>query len=173
MTSSIRLATPADLPAINDIYNYYVLNSTCTYQLDPSTPAQREAWFAHHCPTLPVTVAEIPAPPGIQAPPTLVGWASLSYFHERPAYRFTVENSLYVHHAFHRRGIGGALLADLIRRADDLGYRNIIANIDADQTPSIALHRAFGFTQVGHLPRVGYKFDRWLGIVFLQREHPQ
>ena len=164
MTPEIRLATAADLPAINAIYNYYVLHSTCTYQLEPSTAQEREAWFGRHGPRLPVTVAESTkadtrpdrangAETTASVPVTgnIVGWASLSPLHERPAFRFTVEDSVYVHPAWQRRGIGRALLADLLRRSDELGYRNVIASISADQEPSIALHRQFGFVEAGRL----------------------
>jgi L-amino acid N-acyltransferase len=165
MTPDIRLATAADLPAINAIYNHYVLHSTCTYQLAPSTAEERAAWFARHGPAWPVTIAQTPGT--AEAP--IIGWASLSPLHERPAYRFTVEDSVYVHPDWQRRGIGRALLADLIRRSDDLGYRNIIALISADQEPSIALHRQFGFVDAGRLLKVGFKFDRWLDVLYMQR----
>ena len=165
MTTQIRLATAADLPAINALYNHYVRHSTCTYQLEPTTPQERQRWFDAHTSRLPVTVVE--APDG-----TVIGWASLSTFLGRPAYRFTVENSVYVRHDLHRQGIGRALLADIIRRSDELGYRNILAVISADQEPSMVLHRGMGFVEVGRLLRVGYKFDRWLDVAFLQREHP-
>jgi L-amino acid N-acyltransferase YncA len=170
MTPAIRLATTADLPAINDIYNHYVLHSTCTYQLDPSSLGEREAWFARHGPRLPVTVAEFPCPPGA---PRVIGWASITPLMDRPAYRFTVEDSVYVHKDCYRQGVGRALLTDMMRRSDELGYRNILALISADQTPSVALHRALGFVEVGRLPRVGFKFDRWLDVLFMQRQSPQ
>ena len=129
MTTQIRLATAADLPAINALYNHYVRHSTCTYQLEPTTPQERQRWFDAHTSRLPVTVVE--APDG-----TVIGWASLSTFLGRPAYRFT------------------------------------LAVISADQEPSMVLHRGMGFVEVGRLLRVGYKFDRWLDVAFLQREHP-
>src|SRR5689334_9592709 len=97
---SIRLATPDDLPAINDIYNHFVFVSTCTYQEEPSTVDERAAWFAAHGPLHPVTVAESAG--------EVVGLASLSPFHRRSAYRHTVENSVYVRHDLQRRGIGSA-----------------------------------------------------------------
>jgi phosphinothricin acetyltransferase len=162
MPPPIRPATAADLPAINAIYNHYVLRSTCTYQLTPSTDAERRAWFARHGPAHPVTVA---AEPG----GGVLGWASLSPFLSRPAYRFTMEDSVYVHPDHLRRGIGRALLVDLLRRSDELGYASVIANISADQAPSIALHRELGFVEAGRLVKVGFKFERWLDIVFLQR----
>jgi len=160
---TIRPATPADLPAINEIYNHYVLHSTCTYQEEPSTAAEREVWLAAHSPAHPVTVAEEGG--------RVVGWASLSPFHPRSAYRRTVENSVYVRHDCQGHGIGSALLADSIDRAKALGHHTIIAGIDREQATSIALHRKFGFEQVAHLREVGFKFGRWLDVVYMQKMH--
>ncbi|MGH7179931.1 MAG: GNAT family N-acetyltransferase, partial [Tepidisphaeraceae bacterium] len=128
----IRLATESDLPVINDIYNYYVPRSTCTYQEEPETIDARRMWFIQHHsdPRQPVTVAEIDG--------NIVGWGSLSDYRERSGYRFTCENSVYVDHEFHNRGIGSAILADLIERARRLDYHTIIAGADAEQTASIA-----------------------------------
>jgi phosphinothricin acetyltransferase len=157
----IRPASPADLDAINAIYNHYVLHSTCTYQEVPSTSEERAVWFGAHGAEHPVTVAE--------AEGEVVGWGSLSRFHARSAYRRTVENSVYVRHDRHRQGIGGALLEDLIRRASELGHRSIIGLIDGDQAASLALHERFGFRRVGHLSQVGFKFGRWLDVIYVQR----
>jgi L-amino acid N-acyltransferase YncA len=156
----IRLATAADLPAINDIYNHYVLESTCTYQEAPETPADRAAWFADHDASHPVTVAE--------ADGSVVGWGALSVYKPRTAYHYTVEDSVYVRHDHLRRGIGRALLADLIERARALRYHTMIASIDGGQGPSIALHEALGFAKVAHLREVGFKFGRRLDVVYLQ-----
>src|SRR5215831_9362139 len=122
---TIRPAAKSDLKIINDIYNHYVLNSTCTYQEKPEPLKNRQNWFAHHGPKHPITVAV--------ENNKVVGWGSLSAYHARSAYRRTVENSVYVHHKHHRRGIGSILLEELIRRARDLGHRAIIAGIDAEQ----------------------------------------
>jgi phosphinothricin acetyltransferase len=157
----LRLATAADLRAIDAIYNHYVLHSTCTYQEEPSTTEERAAWFAGHGPEHPVTVAELGG--------EVVGWGSLSRFHPRSAYRRTVENSVYVRHDLHRRGIGAVLLGDLVERAQELGHHTIMALIDADQAGSIAIHRRFGFEPVAHLREVGFKFGRWLDVVYMQR----
>ena len=156
----IRLANSADLAAINDIYNHYVFHSTCTYQETPEAIEARVAWFARHGDRHPVTVAEVDG--------RIVGWGSLSEYHARSAYRNTVENSVYVHHEFHRRGIGGVILGDLIARARITGHRAIIAGIDADQPASVALHRKFGFVEVGHLKQVGFKFGRWLDVIYME-----
>ena len=156
----IRLAGSEDLAAINDIYNYYVLHSTCTYQELPEPMEGREKWFADHGPRHPVIVAEMDG--------RIVGWGSLSAYHVRSAYRHTVENSVYVHHEFHRRGIGSVILADLIERARAIGHRAIIAGIDGDQQASVKLHEKFGFERVGHLKELGFKFGRWLDVIYME-----
>jgi L-amino acid N-acyltransferase YncA len=156
----IRLATEADLPAINAIYNHYVLTSTCTYQTEPETPEARSTWFDDHQGVHPATVCDIAG--------TVVGWGSLSAFRGRCGYRFSVENSVYVHHDHHGQGIGKALVLDLIGRARALGHHTIVAGISADQAASRALHERVGFQQVAHFHEVGFKFDRWLDVVFLQ-----
>ena len=157
----IRLAVEADLGAINDIYNYYVTRSTCTYQTEPEGMQDRGRWFAGHSASLhPVTVAEVGG--------EVVGWGSLSPFHRRTAYRHSVEDSVYVRHDVHRRGIGGMLLGDLISRARGVGHHTIIALIDASQGGSVALHARFGFEKVAHLKEVGHKFGAWLDVVYLQ-----
>ena len=160
MTPHIRLATAADLAAINAIYNHYVAHSTCTYQLAPETAEARLAWFRRHGAAHPVTVAEVDG--------EVVGWASLNVFNPREAYARTVENSVYIHHQYHRRGLGRALLADLIARARALDHHTIIAGASAEQTASIELHRAFGFVEIGRLREVGFKHGQWLDVVSLQ-----
>lgn len=157
---AVRRATAADLPAINDIYNHYVLHSTTTYQIEPETMADRERWFASRGPQHPVIVAEIDG--------AVAGWGSLSRYHVRAAYARTVENSVYVRDDLRRRGIGSTLLAELIRLGRELGHHTIIAGIDSDQAASVALHARFGFTKVGHMKQLGHKFGRWLDVVYMQ-----
>src|SRR5215469_5254412 len=160
----IRPATESDLVAINDIYNHYVLHSTCTYQEEPELIEDRRRWFSHHGEKHPVIVAVTEG--------RVAGWGSLSAFHARSAYRHTVENSIYVHHEQHRRGIGSLLLEDLIARCRNLGHRVIIAGIDGEQAASVALHTKFGFEKVGHLKKVGFKFGRWLDVIYMQLSLP-
>jgi phosphinothricin acetyltransferase len=160
-TATVRPATLADLEAINDIYNHYVLTSTATYQLDPEPLEGRERWFASHDAQHPVLVATIAG--------RVVGWGSLSPFHPREAYSRTVEDSVYLHHDFHRRGIGSLLLAELLRLGGEHGHRAVIALIDSEQAASVAFHERHGFAQVGHLKEVGFKFGRWLDVVYMQR----
>jgi phosphinothricin acetyltransferase len=156
----IRLACVDDLPTINAIYNHYVLYSTCTYQLTPETDAARLAWFREHDEAHPVTVAELDG--------EVVGWASLNAWSPREAYARTVENSLYVRHDRHRRGIGRALLADLIARARQLYHHTILGGVSAEQAPSLALHEAFGFKRVAYFRELGWKHGEWLDVIFLQ-----
>ncbi len=151
-----------DLAAINDIYNYYVRCSTCTYQTEPETMDARRAWFEGHGEKHPVTVA-------VDGEGRVLGWGSLSAFHKRAAYSRTVENSVYVHPEAQRRGVGRALLADLVERARAAGHHTIIAGIDAEQAASVGLHEAMGFERVALLREVGFKFERWLHVIYMQR----
>jgi phosphinothricin acetyltransferase len=160
----IRDATGDDLPAIDDIYHHFVRTSTCTFQLEPGTPEERAAWLAAHGSAHPATVAVDGG--------EVVGWGSLSRYHARAAYRFTVESSVYVRADRHGRGIGRALLVDLIERAVRAGHHAILASITAEQEPSIGLHRSLGFVEVGRFREIGYKFGRWLDVVYLQRTLP-
>lgn len=156
----IRPAAEADLASINDIYNHYVLNSTCTYQEEPETIESRHRWFRHHGEKHPVIVAV--------ADGQVIGWGSLSPYHARSAYGRTVENSVYVNHQHHRKGIGSLLLEELIARARTLEHRAIIAGIDADQEASVALHSKFQFEKVGQLKQVGFKFGLWLDVIYME-----
>lgn len=157
---TIRPATEADLPAINDIYNHYVLHSTCTYQEEPETIEDRQRWFSRHGEKHPVIVAVDGG--------RVAGWGSLSSYHARSAYRFTVENSVYVHHELHRLGIGSLLLGELLVRARQIGHRAIIAAIDGEQMGSVILHNKFHFEKVGHFKEVGLKFGRWLDVIYME-----
>lgn len=157
---TIRPATMADASALSAIYNHSVLHSTATYQEEPETEGDRCAWLAAHGPAHPVLVAEVAG--------HVVGWASLSPFHSRSAFRHTVESSVYIAESFHRQGLARALMHDLIDRARTAGHHVILAIISADQAPSITLHESLGFRHVGRLHQVGRKFDRWLDLVTLE-----
>lgn len=158
----IRLATPDDLSGILEIYNEAVLNTTATYDYEPRTMEHRRAWFEDHVKTnYPVFVAVDPAG-------RVVGWSSLSRYHDRMGYRFTCENSVYVAADRRGQGIGKLLLAPLIEAARERKFRAIIAAIDAANPVSIRLHAAFGFEQAGHFKQVGFKFGRWLDVVYME-----
>lgn len=156
----IRTAAEADLPAIRAIYNHYVLNSTCTFQIEPETEADRLAWFRDRSPAHPVTVADRD---GI-----VIGWAALSAWKSRCAYARSVEASVYIGEGSHRRGIGRALLLDLIDRARAAGHHTVIGGACADQAASLGLQRSLGFEEVGRFREVGHKFGRWLDVVYMQ-----
>jgi phosphinothricin acetyltransferase len=156
----IRLARTDDLAAINDIFNHYVAHSTCAFQLEPETLADRAAWFAAHDEAHPVVVAE--------ADGGVVGWAALSPFHTRCAYRYTVEPSIYVRQDRLGQGIGTALLADLLERGRAAGHHSLVALICTENAASLAMCAKAGFVEVGRLREVGYKFSRWLDVAYMQ-----
>jgi phosphinothricin acetyltransferase len=160
---TLRPATSADLPAINAIYNHYVLHSTCTYQTVPSTEEERAEWFAAHGPKHPVIVAVD------EASGSVIGWGSLSRFHPRQAYENSVEDSIYLHHHWQGRGVGSLVLTELLRLAVDLGYHTVLGGIDTGQPGSVALHAKFGFEKVSHLKEVGFKQGRWLDVIWMQK----
>ena len=160
MSVDVRLATIADLAPIRDIYNYYVTRSTCTFQVELDTEAERLEWFRKRSPAHPVVVAEVDG--------QVVGWAALSAWNSRCAYARSVEASVYVPHDMHRHGIGRALLVDLIERARSLGHHTIIGGACTEQAGSLALQESLGFEKVACFREVGYKFGRWLDVVYLQ-----
>ena len=131
---SIRLATRDDAGAINDIQNHYVVRSTATFLTEPLTLEQRLAWLDGRSQAHPVIVA--------QSAGAVVGWGSLEVFRPRPAYRHTAEFSLYVHHEWHRRGIGRTLLADLVARARAIGHHALVGGCCSESTAVIALLEA-------------------------------
>jgi len=160
---SIRAASPADIPAITQIYAHAVRHGTASFELEPPDEAEMAARLqALLKGRYPYLVAESGG--------AVVGYAYAGPYRARPAYRFSVENSVYVAPEAHRRGIGRVLLEALIAECETRGYRLMIAVIgDSAQAPSIELHRAAGFKLVGAFEGVGYKFDRWLDTVLMQR----
>jgi len=164
MTITIRTAEAGDVPAILEIYNDAVIHTTASYDYEPSTLEQRLRWFEQHREAgLPVLVA-------VNSDGRIVGWGSLSKFREKIGYQYTVEHSVYVAPDQRRQGIGRSILQVLIEVACDLGKHIIIGGVDADNAASRRLHESLGFEQVAHFKEVGYKFDRWLDLIFYQRE---
>ena len=160
---SIRSAQPRDLKAITAIYAEAVRHGTASFELDPPDLAEMtKRYEALRDSGHPYLVAELAG--------TVVGYAYAGPYRARPAYRFTVEDSIYLAPDAQGRGIGRALLDRLIVESEARGYRQMIAVIgDSAQTPSIALHAAAGFRMVGTFEAVGFKFDRWLDGVLMQR----
>ena len=158
----VRRAQRSDCPAILAIYNEAVLTTTATYDVEPRTLEHREAWFDDHArQDFAIFVAEEAG--------TLVGWSSLSRYHDRFGYRFTAENSIYVAASHRGRGLGARLLEPLLDAARARGIHTIIAAIDASNEVSLRLHTRFGFEKVGHFKEVGHKFGRWLDVAYLQK----
>ena len=159
----IRTALPADLPTITEIYEHAVLYGTATFELIPPDLAEMtrryralmEGGYPYFVATLDGEVA---------------GYAYAGAYRPRPAYRFTVENSIYLRPAIHRRGIGLRLLHRLIEECERRGYRQMIAVIgDSANAGSIGVHAACGFQMIGTHADVGLKFGRWLDTVMMQR----
>jgi L-amino acid N-acyltransferase YncA len=164
MTTLIRAATTADIPAITAIYAHAVRFGTASFEIDPPDEAEMgERFRALVAGGFPYLVAATDA--------GIAGYAYAALYRTRVAYRNTLEDSVYIDPQFHRRGIGRALLDRLMTESEASGYRQMIAVIgDSAQLGSIALHRAAGFRMVGTFEAVGHKFGRWLDTVLMQRE---
>jgi phosphinothricin acetyltransferase len=159
----IEDATDDDLPAVVAIYNDVIRTSTAIYREEPATLAERQAWNeTRKANGYPLLVARTDDAP-------VAGFATFGDFRAWPGYRFTVEHSVHVaaHHRGH--GIGSALMRALIDRGAALGKHVMVAGIDADNAGSIRMHERLGFEATGHLKQVGWKFERWLDLVFMQR----
>ncbi len=156
----MRLATLEDAPAIMRIYNAEVESQTSTFDLVPRTLDDQRRWIAERSGAFSAVVASIDG--------DVVGFASLSPYKERPAYRTTVENSVYVSRDHPRLGIGRTLMEHVIGIAADSGFHSIVARIEASGTASRQLHTACGFELVGVEREVGRKFNRWLDVAVMQ-----
>jgi L-amino acid N-acyltransferase YncA len=162
-TLHIRPADHTDLPAITAIYADAVAHSTATFEIDAPDLAEMTRRHAD------VSAKGLPWLVAARADRVL-GYAYAGPFRPRPAYRFTLEDSVYLHPHSRGHGIGRLLLAELLARAEALGARQMLAVIgDADNAASVALHRRLGFAPVGTFRDVGRKFDRWLDVVLMQR----
>jgi len=159
---TIRAANEADLPAITGIYDHAVRHGTATFELTPPDLAEMSRRFrALRDGGFPYLAAEQDG--------AVVGYAYAGPYRPRPAYRFTVENSIYLAPAVHRRGIGMHLLRRLIAECETRGYRQMIAVIgDSANAGSIGVHTRAGFQMIGTHPSVGLKFGRWLDTVMMQ-----
>lgn len=157
----VRHATESDLPGILAIYNDVILHTTAVYDYEPHTLEMRQQWFkTKQEQGFPVFVATKEG--------QIVGLSSIGPFRAWAAYKFSVENSVYVARDSRGQGIGKLLIPPLIEAAKKLKLHTIIAGIDATNGASIKLHQHFGFEEVAHFREVGYKFNRWLDLKFLQ-----
>jgi len=159
----IRKSLPSDLDAITAIYRDHVLHGTGTFEIDPPSPqdmaARRENVLSKGLPYL-----------VLEENSRVVGFAYCNWFKPRPAYRFSAEDSIYLAQEAQGRGLGRVLLMELMAQAERAGVRKLIAVIgDSTNHGSIGVHRSCGFQHVGNLSNCGWKFDRWLDVVMMER----
>lgn len=158
---TIRDARDGDLPAMLEIYNDLIATTTAIYRDEPATIDERRSFFdARRKAGYPVIVAEDES--------GIAGYASFGDFRAWPGYRFTVEHSVYACQDRRGSGVGGALMRELIDRARAMGKHVMIGGVDADNIASLRFHERLGFEKVAHFRQVGFKFNRWLDLTFLQ-----
>lgn len=161
---SLREARAEDLPHVREIYNHYVANSTVTFDEDAMTLKEWKDKYAYLRKLgMPFIVAE-------SSTGQILGYALVTPWKQKRAYRFTVENSIYLGAASTGKGLGPVLMQELIDRSKAAGLKEMIAVIaDKGAEASIKMHENFGFVEIGRMGRVGYKFERWLGTVLMQK----
>lgn len=157
----IRKAQFGDLPQIVDIYNQSVISSTATFDLKEATLEQRTEWFLQHYGNYPLIVATVAG--------KVVGYSSLSCFREKEAYAHTVESSVYIDGAHHGKGIGKALMEEILCLGAKIGHHVVIAGITSGNETSIKLHESLGFVYIGCFKEVGFKFGEWQDVFFYQK----
>lgn len=161
METLIRNAENKDVPAILNIVNEAIQHTTAIYDYQQKSLTEQESWFQQkQAAGMPVIVAEYQS--------EVVGFGTYGIFRPKDAYQYSAEHSIYVSAEMRGKGIGKKLLQEIIQMARKQGYHTLIAGIDAHNRGSIAFHQTFGFVEVGRFKEVGYKFDRWLDLIFLQ-----
>ncbi len=158
---NIRPATKEDLPSILEILNHAIVNTTAVYNYHPYTVEMIEEWYAekiaNNAPVFVSTHQHI-----------VTGYVTYGPYRTRPAYKYTKEHSIYVHPNYRRQGIAKQLMHTIIQAAKQADIHSLIGGIDEENQISIAFHKEFGFVEVGNLKQVGFKFGRWLNLVFVQ-----
>jgi phosphinothricin acetyltransferase len=152
----------AHASAIREIFNDAILNTTALYEYQPQSLSTVREWFGSKA------SGGYPVLGAIDANAQLMGFASYGSFRGRPAYKYTVEHSVYVHPDHRRRGVARALMKRLIELGQAQNYHAMIGGIDAENAASIALHEQFGFSHAGTIREAGFKFGRWLDLAFYQ-----
>ena len=164
LSANIREATSSDCPAICEIYNFYISGSVITFDEQPMEPSAWEDKLKQ------VKELDLPFLVATSDSGEILGFAYLAPWRQKSAYRRTVENTIYLKHAAVGQGIGPALLAELLRLGKEAGIREVVAVIsDSEADTSIQMHKKFGFKKVGQLPGVGNKFNRWVGVILMQK----
>jgi L-amino acid N-acyltransferase len=147
---------------VREIFNEAILNTTALYDYRPRSPETVLKWFGAKA------GRGDPVIGALDAQGSLLGFATYGPFRERPAYKYSVEHSVYVHRDHRRRGVAVALLRELIRRAEAQGLHLLVGGIDAQNAASIRLHERLGFRHAGTISQAGFKFGRWLDLAFYQ-----
>jgi phosphinothricin acetyltransferase len=157
----IRNATEEDLSRILEIYNHAILNTTAIYDYKPHTIDDRKNWYEDKkkagCPLI-----------VFEEDNEVVGFATFGSFRPFPAYKYSIEHSLYVHKDYRNKGIATSLMKELIKISNEMEYAIMVAGIDSQNTTSISLHETLGFKYCGTIKKAGYKFGKWLDVMFYQ-----
>ena len=160
---NIRLATENDIPAILSIFNDALLTTTAVYSYQPASLLEQLEWFRHKTEAgIPVLVSEDDQ--------GITGYVTYGPFRTRPAYKYTMELSIYVDKRAQNQGVGKALMMEILKVCEAKELKTLICGIDSENTASIALCQKFGFTHSGSLKKVGYKFGHWLDLEFYSLE---
>jgi phosphinothricin acetyltransferase len=160
MGVTLREAAERDIQAVTDIYNYEVVHGWATFDIEPRTVDERLSWLGDLRYPYCLIVAEEGG--------TVIGWGALRAFHERAAYRFTAQDSVFIHSGHRGRGVGRLVLGRLVELARERGFHTVLAGIAQDNPASERLHASLGFRPVGTQREVGYKFGRWLDVTWYQ-----
>ncbi|MDO6450866.1 GNAT family N-acetyltransferase [Oceanobacillus profundus] len=159
----IREATEKDLMGILHIYNDAILHSTAVYAYKPQTLESRQQWYEQKMEEgYPILVCE--------QDNKVAGFATFGPFRAWPAYKYTIEHSVYVNKEYQKRGVGTSLMKELIAIAKEREYMTLVAGIDAANEKSIAMHKNFGFVYSGIIEKAGFKFNKWIDLTFYQLE---
>lgn len=159
---NIRRCNDNDVDAVIEILNESIINDTARFDEKPFGHQQAVEWYKSHNDMYPIFVAEDNG--------EIKGWACISALSDKSAYRYTVENSVYVHKDFRGKGLGKKLLEYTVKISRNLGYKAIIAVITSDNVVSIKLHKDLDFSEVGEMKKVGYKFNKWLDVTMMEIE---
>lgn len=166
MTAHVRYATEADLPALTDIYNHYVVSTAATFDVEPFTLEARRGWFQQYATSGPhrLLVATRDS--------EIVGYATSSRFRPKPAYQTSIEVTIYLHPRATGGGVGSALYTRLFDELRDEPLHRAYAIIALPNPASVALHRRFGFEEIGTMTEVGRKYNKWWDVLMMQRPLP-
>lgn len=159
---NIRRCNDNDINSVIEILNESIINDNARFDEKPFSLQQAVEWYKSHDERYPIYVAEEEG--------QIKGWACISPFSDKSAYRYTVENSVYIHKDYRGNGLGRILLKHTLKISKELGYKAIIALITSDNIASCKLHNDLGFYEVGKMQKVGYKFEKWLDVTVMEIE---